>query len=247
MSASERERSRGANVVLWHDLECGGYAADLEVWERLADATEGTVLDLGCGTGRVGLHLARRGASVVGIDSDRALVEAFNERAAGIHAEAVVGDAADLGLDPEVGLALAPMQLVQLLADRDERAGCLRGVAARLRPGARAAFAIVERIPAPSGGPPPLPDAREIHGWVYSSLPLETGVDGDRLVVRRLRQSVSPSGELTEEVDEVTLARISADELEREAGAAGLHPAGRLEIEATDDHVGSTVVVLKGV
>ena len=40
--------------------------------------------------------------------------------------------------------------------------------------------------------------------------------------------------------------RSSAGELEAEARAAGLTPAGRAEIAATEDHVGSRVVMLSG-
>ena len=63
--------------------------------------------------------------------------------------------------------------------------------------------------------------------------------------VRRLRQIVSPDGELAEELNEIELALLGAEGLEAEAGAVGLRPAGRREISATDVHVGSTVVLLK--
>ncbi len=82
-------------------------------------------------------------------------------------------------------------------------------------------------------------------GWVYSSLPLETVVADGEIVVRRLRQTVSPEGSLSDEVDEVRLRILSAEGLEREAREAGLRPAGRRAIPATDAHVGSTVVLFE--
>ena len=51
---------------VWHEVECGGYAADLALWERAGRRADGPVLELGSGTGRVALHLARRGSEVVG-------------------------------------------------------------------------------------------------------------------------------------------------------------------------------------
>lgn len=231
-------------TVIWHEVECGGYEADLPLWEELADEAGGPILDLGCGAGRVGLHLARKGHLLTGIDSDTALVAAFNERAR-VPASAVVADAQKFELDREFGLALAPMQLAQLFADAEERLRCLRCVTRHLKVGGLAAFAIVEEMPTAGDPSPPLPDVREVDGWVYSSLPLETIVGDGEIVVRRLRQTVSPDGELSDEVDEVRLRMVSASELEREAEAAGLQPIGRRAIPATDAHVGSTVVLLE--
>ncbi|HEY1356406.1 MAG TPA: class I SAM-dependent methyltransferase [Solirubrobacterales bacterium] len=233
-------------LAIWHDLECGAYETDLSSWERHAEAAEDPILDLGCGTGRVSLHLARRGHTVVGLDRDEGLVAAFNERARGLPAEAVAADAREFDLDRRFGLILAPMQIVQLLGGREERIRCLACVARHLLPGGRAAIAIVDGlVPAPDDGPPSLPDAREVDGWVYSSLPLVTAFDGGLIVVRRLRQTVSPGGELSEDVDEVSLWEISAPQLEEEARAAGLEPLGREEIPASEDHIGSTVILLE--
>lgn len=43
-----------------------------------------TVLDAGCGTGRVAIELERRGAAVVGVDLDRSMLEVAVEKAPGI-------------------------------------------------------------------------------------------------------------------------------------------------------------------
>lgn len=231
-------------AAIWHDVECGSYAADLPLWETLAAAADGRVLELGCGTGRVALHLARRGHPVVGLDSDPELLAALAERADGLPVETVHADARDFRLDGEVALALAPTHLLQLLPDSEDRVASLRRVAEHLRPGGVLAASILEEMPAPDGSPPPLPDVREVAGWVYSSLATEVATGSGELVVRRLRQTVSPAGELREEPNEVRIATFPAAQLEAEAAAAGLTPAGRHEIGPTDTHVGSLVVVL---
>ena len=92
---------------------------------------------------------------------------------------------------------------------------------------------------------PPVPDVREEGGWVYSSLPLAALGDGHRILIRRLRQRVSPDGALDEYSSEVILARLPATALESEGAAVGLSATGRSAIAATEDHVGSTVVLLE--
>ncbi len=53
----------------------------------------GSVLDAGCGTGRVAIELSRRGYEVVGIDLDPAMLEAARQKAP--HLEWIVADLAD--------------------------------------------------------------------------------------------------------------------------------------------------------
>ena len=232
------------STVIWHDAENGAYSADLPLWEELASAADGPVLDLGCGTGRVALHLARRGHTTLGLDLDPELIAALSERATGLPLRALVGDAQCFELGEEIALALAPMQLAQLLPGSEDRIECLACIASQLRPGGLIALSIVECLPAAAEGPPPLPDVREVDGWVYSSLPLDAVDIGEEIVIQRLRQTVSPAGELSEEENEIRIRTLGADQLEREGVAAGLTVLPRRAIAPTDTHVGSTVVVL---
>ncbi|HEX3041463.1 MAG TPA: class I SAM-dependent methyltransferase [Solirubrobacterales bacterium] len=233
-----------ANAI-WHDVECGAYAADLPFWEELAERQGGTVLELGCGTGRVALHLARRGYEVVGLDADAELLAVLDRRGAELPVNTLHADARDFALDESTTLVLAPTHLLQLLDGAGARAESLHCIAAALRPGGLLAASIIEAMPEPDGSPPPLPDVREVDGWVYSSLATEVAVGPEELLVRRLRQTVSPEGSLSEEPNEVRIATFAAETLESEAAAFGLVPAGRYEIPPTDLHVGSLVVLLE--
>jgi SAM-dependent methyltransferase len=238
-----------ADPVIWHDVECGAYTADLRLWQELAAGVDGAVLELGCGTGRVAQHLAARGRRVVGVDHDPALVAALADRAeaAGLPIEAVHADVRRLELGTRFGLALAPMQLVHLLPTAAERRRMLVSVRRHLEGAGLAAFALLDPdlVQAEAEQDGLLPDVRERDGWVFSSLPLSVRAAADGLEVRRLRQAVSPSGELSEEVDLVRLALLSPERLEAEAEQAGLEPAGRRELPPTDAHAGSVVVLLR--
>jgi len=143
------------------------------------------------------------------------------------------------------------MQLVQLLGGSPGRRAMLARVAAHLRPGATLAAAFVEPHhlpevdPGSEDGSAPLPDVCELDGWIFSSLPLAVR-DGDGpLRIERLRQTVSPTGELSEEVDITSLDPLPLATLEGEAADAGLRAAGTASVPASDWHVGSTVCLLE--
>ena len=70
------------SVIIWHDVECGGYAEDLFLWRSLAAEHGDPVLDVGAGTGDTVIRLA----SAVGADGRAIGVEpnpAMREVAAG--------------------------------------------------------------------------------------------------------------------------------------------------------------------
>lgn len=243
--------SASSEAVIWHDVENGAYDADLAIWRELAASAGGPVLDLGCGTGRVGLDLAKRGQHVLGVDIEPRFVQAFRERAEanGAEASAEVGDIRDLRVVGEFALVIVPMQTIQLLDGPDERLAALGSMRKRLAPRGLIALAIVDGdLGAGSTGVDlgrPLPDIGEIGDWIYSSLPIELRAEEGRIVISRLRQIVTPDGDLTDERSELALAVLDADSLEAEAHVAGLSPAGRREVAATDAHVASTIVLLE--
>jgi len=233
-------------TAAWQEVECGGYSADLEAWEELATSCEGPMLELGCGTGRVCLHLARRGHEVWTIDVEGDLVAATASRAEAekLPVHALRADVREARLDRAFALVIAPMHVIQMLGGPGERGAALRGVAAHLRAGGRFAAAIVDGMPRDlESGSPPLPDVREIDGWVYSSLPVDFATDDGRLDLRRVRQAVSPGGELRESEHIDSLWLLTASDLEAEAEAVGMRPAERIPVPPADGYIGSTIVV----
>jgi SAM-dependent methyltransferase len=237
--------------VIWHDVECGDYTADLPLWDELVAMTRSGIMELGCGTGRVTRHIGKDTSRLtLGVDRDRELVSSLWERSQWRAGDAEVEDVRSFDLASEFDLVLAPMQLIQLLSGRADRIACLACVAEHLIPSGLAAFAIVEQmpdLPPPGTSAPPLPDVHQIEGWIYSSLPLEPIALQDAILLRRLRQTVDPDGNMSEELNEIELAMLSAETLEEEGRAVGLRPTGRREIPSTEAHVGSTVVLFEKV
>jgi len=219
--------------VLWHEAECGGYAADLRFWEQLAADGGGPVLDLGAGSGRVSLHLARRGFEVIAVDSDPLLIEALRTKAA-----------AELA---HVATVIAPMQLLHLMDGPEGRARVLEGLLTLIEPGGCFHAALLADMPAlGSFKPEPMPDVRESEGmWVHASIPAAVEIDEEGLDIVRLRQLVGPDGTLEEEHNVIRLERLEAELLEAEAAALGWEVLERTPVDETEDHVASVIVSLR--
>ena len=231
--------------VIWHDVECGRYSADLELWGELAREAGGPVLDVGAGTGRVALALARAGHDVTALDIDPLLLAELRERAGGLPVRTLVADAAgfDAG-EAAFGLVAVPMQTIQLLGDR---AGFFASARRAVSPGGLVALAVAETLERfEEEIELPTPDAGEVGGWRYLSQPTAVREVADGMRIERLRHTIAPGGERTTEPNAITLAPVSVAGLHEEGAAAGLEPAGALHIAATAEHVGSEVVLLRG-
>jgi SAM-dependent methyltransferase len=238
-------------VVIWHDLECGGYDADLPLWRELAADADGPVLDLGAGTGRVALDLARRGCDVVALDRDARLLDALEARAraAELDVATLCADARAFEADRSFALCVVPMQTIQLLGGPQERGRCLECVRRHLAAAGRLAAALADPLEGFSGDVVslPLPDMGEYDGWVFSSQPVALHREAGATVIERNRQRVAPTGARAEATDLVRLDHLEPAQLEREAAAYGLRALPRRQVAATEEHVGSEVVLLEAV
>ncbi|WP_445150479.1 class I SAM-dependent methyltransferase [Baekduia sp. Peel2402] len=233
-------------AVVWHDVECGSYTEDLELWRTLASQAEGPVLDVGAGTGRVTLDLAARGIDVTALDSEPALLAALTDRAtaASLSVFTLAADARAFATDRRFALIIVPMQTIQLLGGPDGRAEFLRAARAHLTEDGVVAAALADALDSFEGETDglPEPDVTTVDGITYTSLPLAVVDEGDHAAIHRLRQR---SDGAPEEHDVIRLARLSPAELAEEAEPLGLIAEEARRIPATDVYVGSTVVILR--
>lgn len=235
-------------LAVWQLVESCAYTADLPVWSELTEGS-GSVLDLGCGIGRVARHLAAEGRDVLGIDLDPVLVADLNrlsgdESVSGMAGDVTALDALDLGRERFEAI-LAPQQLLHIVGGEVSRHGLIEGVSRRLEPGGIAAFAISEWVPGESGSVDVLPDVREVGNWVYASRPIAVEDDGDSLTIVRLRQKVAPDGSLEESEDRITLDRMDRHSLADELAEGGLVAVRAIEVPETERHIATVIVVAR--
>lgn len=122
------------------DYEAAGYDDDVPFYVELARASGGPVLEMGCGTGRVLLPVARAGIGVVGIDASGAMLERLEARLAQEPAAVrrrvrlIRGDIRTVRVEGDFPLVTAPFRVVQHLAHRADQRAWLGNVARHLRP-----------------------------------------------------------------------------------------------------------------
>jgi SAM-dependent methyltransferase len=139
---------------------------DIPFYVALAQkaASQGqSVLELGCGTGRVTIPMAQAGAHVTGLDNAGPMLEIARRKAesAGVKVTWVEGDMASFRLEERFGLVAIPFRSFLMLLTTERQKSCLACIREHLVDGGRLALnffnpdpAIVEmnRASEPDGG-----------------------------------------------------------------------------------------------
>lgn len=126
-----------------YDAQYRTYREDLGFYRRLTEDHGGPILEIGCGTGRVTVELARAGAEVVGVDRAPSMLERARRRIV----EAGLGDRVRLvradmrelhpaeGWEQDFALAVVPFNTLMHAFTLEDQDRVLAGAFARLEPG----------------------------------------------------------------------------------------------------------------
>jgi SAM-dependent methyltransferase len=109
-------------------------------------AGQGAALELGIGTGRIALPLAKRGIPVHGIDLSAAMVDKLRAKPAAEEIDVTIGDFATTTVDQIFSLAFLVFNTINNLTTQESQVACFRNVANHLEPGGH--FVIEVGIPA---------------------------------------------------------------------------------------------------
>ena len=98
-------------------------------------AGDGRALELGVGTGRIALPLARRGVPVHGIELSQAMAARLHAKPGGEEIGVTIGDFATTRVDGTFSVAYLVFNTIGNLTTQAAQVACFRNVAAHLEPG----------------------------------------------------------------------------------------------------------------
>ncbi|MGX7732676.1 class I SAM-dependent methyltransferase [Rhodococcus sp. 2H158] len=129
----ELTAARARGYDRWFDTSWGAHAWAVEraaVDEALSDPADLTVVEVGCGTGRLVHHLAGRGARVLGVDRSAGMLAVAADRAAG---RLLRADACRLPLPDDIADAAVTIAMLEFT----DPGAVLAELARITRPGGR--------------------------------------------------------------------------------------------------------------
>jgi len=117
----------------YYDLEMDNYVEDALFFNSLLP-NDATILELGCGSGRVGRHLVKRSRSVTGVDiSLPMLLKAQERKLCKMHFLAM--DMTALAFNHPFNSIIVPYNTLNLLITKERILRCLVGCKRHLQPG----------------------------------------------------------------------------------------------------------------
>ena len=136
----------------WENAQTVG-RRDILFWQRMAAPVDGPILELGCGTGRVAIPVARKGSTVIGIDRSASMLARGHMKVQRSRLAARVklirGDIRSLPFpDKLFELVMAPYGILQSLLDEKLLSATLKDVRRVITPDGIFGLELVADLPA---------------------------------------------------------------------------------------------------
>ena len=215
------------------------FQGDVAFYAGLAGPAGASVLELGCGTGRIVIALAEQGYGVFGVDLAPAMIQRAAMKCERLPPEVggrialMRGDMTRVALGRLFDAVIIPFYGYAHLASPDARADALAVVAGHLRPGGRAAI----HLPAPAMLRRPLGD-EELSGPYNEA--------GDRVRIRVVARTYDEATGRFLQVMDYTLMDAGGTVTRQSREDLVYHAVDRDEIDASARRCGLTLTRVQG-
>lgn len=164
-----RNGAVSAALARYYDLDTSAEIEDVEMYLALAAASDGPILELAAGSGRISVPLAAAGHRVTGVDLDPAMLDRARSRwaahdggAGGGSLDLVEADMTMVALTERFGLVMLAFNGMFVLSDRSAQEQAMQTIVTHLAPDGRAVIDVW--LPAPEDLV--LYDGRLVNDWV---------------------------------------------------------------------------------
>jgi SAM-dependent methyltransferase len=144
-------RPAGAELARLYDLDMDDHVVDVDLYLAFARTSDGPILELACGSGRISVPLVGDGHEVVGVDRDVDMLERARRSwlADGGQGQLklVEGDITQLDLGRSFGLVVLALNSLLMLPGRDAQLAAMQTIARHLTADGRAVIDVV--LPSP--------------------------------------------------------------------------------------------------
>jgi SAM-dependent methyltransferase len=134
-------------IARFYDHGHGGFDEDVALYEALARRVDGTVLELGAGTGRLAIALAERRLTVTAIDRSAAMLAIARRKSGAARLRLVLGDMRSPAVSGPFGLIVCALDTFLHLRTVDDQLATLRAARELIGPGG----SLVIDLPGPAG------------------------------------------------------------------------------------------------
>jgi len=115
------------NLVRFYEMEHAAFLDDLPLYRGYAERDEGTLLELGCGTGRLLVPLVRAGHDAIGVDCSAPMLTCARHKIASLshkilsHTSLIQADMRDIRLGKRFSLVFIALNTFTHLLTRDDQ------------------------------------------------------------------------------------------------------------------------------
>jgi SAM-dependent methyltransferase len=126
-------KNRYINTAEFYDLDQrDNLIVDIPFYLEYAQKQKGNILELGCGTGRVSIELAKSGYFVTGLDLSEPMLEIYKNKIENLSQNIqekinlINGNMAEFNLNKKYSLIIAPFRAFQALTNNNDIKNCLK-------------------------------------------------------------------------------------------------------------------------